>query len=339
MKPLLRVGGAFAAIAIFVASAHFVRTNSNVAADYPRATITASSSEVEIDISKGATGSDIAQLLYENGVVKSPQAAFRTFVADPRSARIAPGVHRITQRISAAQALEQLLDVKRMPNVITIFEGEWNSEVISTLVKGGYSRADVVRALRLAKLPEGFTSTEGLLFPAHYSFPTGTPIQDIIQKMVDRAVVELRSSRILKGDGRYTPVQLLTMASMVQQEGDLSNLGKVAQVLRNRLHIGMRLQFDSTVHYITGIRGNIFLSTKSTLLKSPYNTYQRYGLPPTPIGNPGRAAMDAVMNPTPGNWLYFITVKPGETRFTDSLDEFNRWKIEYRKNLKAGAFS
>ena len=339
MKPLLRVGGAFVLIALFTGSAHFVRTHSNGAADYPTAVITGTSAEVEIDVAQGATGSDIAQQLYQKGVVKSAEAAFRTFVADPRAARIAPGVHRVTQRISAVQALEQLLDVKRMPNVITIFEGEWNSEIISTLVKGGYSRAEVIQALRSATLPKGFTSTEGLLFPAHYSFPTGTAIEVIVQKMVDRAVVELRRSRILEGDGRYTPVQLLTMASMVQQEGDTSNLGKVAQVLRNRLKIGMRLQFDSTVHYITGIRGDIFLSTKSTLLKSPYNTYQRYGLPPTPIGNPGRAAMEAVMNPTPGNWLYFITVKPGETRFTDSLDEFNRWKIEYRKNLKAGAFS
>jgi UPF0755 protein len=100
----------------------------------------------------------------------------------------------------------------------------------------------------------------------------------------------------------------------------------------------MPLQFDSTVHYIKKLRGNIFLSTQSTLISSPYNSYKRYGLPPGPINNPGLSAMRAAMNPKPGNWIYFITVAPSDTRFTDNLDEFNAWKVEYKKNLRAGLF-
>ena len=100
----------------------------------------------------------------------------------------------------------------------------------------------------------------------------------------------------------------------------------------------MPLQMDSTVHYIQKLRGNIFLSTKSTLIKSEYNTYRKYGLPPGPIGNPGAAAMLAAVNPEPGDWTYFITVAPGETRFTSALDQFNVWKAEYKKNLRAGVF-
>ena len=100
----------------------------------------------------------------------------------------------------------------------------------------------------------------------------------------------------------------------------------------------MPLQMDSTVHYIESKRGDIFLSTKSTLVNSPFNTYRRVGLPPAPIGNPGRNALLAAITPDSGDWLYFITVAPGDTRFTRSFDEFNSWKIIYKANLRAGKF-
>ena len=129
------------------------------------------------------------------------------------------------------------------------------------------------------------------------------------------------------------------MASIVQSEGDTADFSKVARVIFNRLKISMPLQMDSTVHYIKKVRGQIFLSTSSTLIKSPYNTYKHYGLPPSPIGNPGAAAMDAALNPATGDWLYFITVAPGDTRFTSSNDEFVNWKFLYEKNRKAGAFN
>ena len=86
------------------------------------------------------------------------------------------------------------------------------------------------------------------------------------------------------------------------------------------------------------LRGEIFLSTNSTLIKSPYNTYRNYGLPPTPIGNPGADAIAAALKPADGDWLYFITVAPGDTRFTVSHDEFLTWKALFVKNRKAGAF-
>jgi UPF0755 protein len=100
----------------------------------------------------------------------------------------------------------------------------------------------------------------------------------------------------------------------------------------------MPLQFDSTVHYIKGSRGSVFLSTQSTFINSPYNTYRRTGLPPTPINNPGAKAMYAAFHPELGAWLYFITVEPGDTRFTNSYQEFSQWKTLYKKNLRAGKF-
>lgn len=337
MRPLLRVMSAFLTLALLVTGIHLLRTRGAGAPDYPDATITSSSTEVVVNIPRGATGSAISQILADAGIVKSSEALFRTFVGDKRAERIAPGAHRLTKKISSHQALEQLLDHSRIPGLISIFEGEWNSEIADTLVKNGFSAALVSSALK--KAPRGFLSTEGLLFPAQYSFVQGTSAEEAIQSMVTRGLTEAKKAGIFSSEEKLSPAQLLTIASIVQQEGDEKDFSKVSRVIRNRLAVGMKLQLDSTVHYIKKKRGNVFLSTESTFIRSPYNTYQRYGLPPAPIGNPGRAAMEAAVNPEVGNWLYLITVKPGDTRFTDSLNEFNQWKIEYKKNLKAGAFS
>lgn len=339
MKPIVRVTAAFLALGLAVGGAHLIRSSGHRAPDYPAATITSTSKEVDISIQEGATGSDIATLLARSDVVKSQEALFRVFVGDERSQRIAPGLHRLSLRISARQALEQLLDPARMPDAITIIEGAWNSEIIHTLRTKGYGRDEINRAFAALTLPKGFTSSEGLLFPSRYSFVHGTPLAKMVQAMVDNGVHYATQAGIFSSRDSFKPAQLLTIASIIQQEGDTQDFGKISRVIRNRLTQGMPLQLDSTVHYIKKTRGSVFLSTESTFVRSPYNTYRRYGLPPTPIGNPGMAAMKAALAPVEGSWLYFITVKPGDTRFTDSLDQFNLWKAEYKKNLAAGAFS
>jgi UPF0755 protein len=156
--------------------------------------------------------------------------------------------------------------------------------------------------------------------------------------MVSRANEEMLSAGFYESREKFTPAQFLTIASLIQAEGKLQDFTKISQVIRNRLVKGMPLQFDSTIHYVKKSRGNIFLSTQGTLINSPYNTYRKYGLPPGPINNPGRQAMNAALNPEPGNWLYFITVAPSDTRFTDNLEQFNIWKLEYKKNLRNGLF-
>jgi UPF0755 protein len=187
-------------------------------------------------------------------------------------------------------------------------------------------------------LPKGFSNAEGLLFPAQYSFPVRTSALEAVQAMVDRFSDEAMGQKLLAAKGKYSPAQLLTIASLIQAEGGAGDFYKVSRVIRNRLEISMPLQLDATVHYVKKLRGEIFLSTNSTLIKSPYNTYRNYGLPPTPIGNPGSEAIAAALKPADGDWLYFITVAPGDTRFTRSHDEFLTWKALFVKNRKAGAF-
>ena len=331
----------FAVVAILVIAigAIFVmRIGPSTAPDYPINTALSAASEVIIDIPAGSSGSAIAVLLFDSEIIKSSEAFFRVAVGDKRSEKIAPGNHRLTKTISAQQALDQLLDPERIPNLIKVYEGSWKSEIAKSLVKYGFSTNEVSRALATAKLPDGFRDSEGLLFPAQYSFVKGTTANEAVQAMVDRFTQEPAAKELLLGTQKFKPSQLLTIASIIQAEGEQKDFAKVSSVIYNRLKIGMPLQMDSTVHFVKKLRGEIFLSSQSTLINSPYNTYKKYGLPPGPICSPGADAISAALKPAVGDWLYFITVAPGDTRFTKSLEEFNSWKAIYVKNRKAGVF-
>lgn len=294
--------------------------------------------EALINISSGESGSSIAKDLEAAGVVKSSSAFYRVAVSSPESASISPGIHRISLKLCAQDALVQLLDRSRISNLISISEGAWNREIVEKFEAAGFSKEDVSLSLNKVSPPAGFSSLEGLLFPAQYSFDNTLPLREILDQMIKRSLQEMSKAGFDTSSEKFTSAQLLTIASLLQAEGDERDFAKISQVVRNRLAKGMPLQFDSTVHYIQGTRGSVFLSTKSTLINSPYNTYRRYGLPPTPINNPGAKAMYAAAHPEEGTWLYFITVAPGDTRFTDSYDQFSEWKVLYKKNLRAGKF-
>jgi UPF0755 protein len=291
---------------------------------------------VIVEVTAGESGSSIGRSLATAGVIKSSDSFFRVAVSDPRAGSIAPGNHRLKTKLCAKDALSQLLDSDRISNLIAFPEGAWVSEIKKVFVAAGFSQSEVAKGFASFPVPQGFASIEGLLFPAQYSFDSSATVQTIVKAMTDRGLHEL--STVTASQKEFTPSQILTIASLVQAEGDEKDFGKISQVVRNRLKIGMPLQFDSTIHYIKGSRGSVFLSTQSTYLKSRYNTYRNYGLPPTPINNPGKAALIAAANPQSGNWLYFITVAPGDTRFTNTLEEFNTWKLLYKKNLRLGKF-
>ena len=332
----MRIATAFTLLVAITFSLHFVRVPGNSAADFP----CGSTSQVRanINIAAGESGSRIAQSLFEAGVVKSAESYFRVAVGDPRSQKVAPGNHEIDLNICASEALNQLLDSSRITGLINITEGAWLSEILPQFYAAQFAQSDVASALKSVVKPAGFNSIEGLLFPAQYSFASGTSATTALQSMVDRATAEMNDAGLFSSKEKFTPQQFLIIASLVQAEGNTEDFGKIAQVIRNRLTKGMPLQFDSTVHYVKKSRGSVFLSTQSTLINSPYNTYRRYGLPPGPINNPGADALRASVNPTPGDWLYFITVAPFDTRYTSDIKQFNEWKIEYKQNLRAGKF-
>lgn len=335
-REIFRASAALGAVGLLTVAFHFIRIPGHSAPDFP----CNNSSQVtaNINIAAGESGSEIAQSLFSAGVVKSSEAYFRVAVGDSRSQRVAPGNHEIETQLCAVEALEQLLDSSRIKGLINITEGAWLSEILPQFYAAKYSVSDMSSALKTVVKPSGFSTVEGLLFPAQYSFASGTLAKDALQSMINRATLEMEKAGLFTAKGKFTPQQLLIIASLVQAEGNTEDFAKISQVIRNRLIKGMPLQFDSTVHYVKKSRGSVFLSTQSTLINSPYNTYRRYGLPPGPINNPGADALRAAVNPVPGDWLYFITVAPFDTRFTSDINQFNAWKIEYKKNLRAGKF-
>jgi UPF0755 protein len=335
-SPAFRIASLLAFSGVLTFSLHLVRIPGAGAPDFPCTTNSFHSANIEI--TSGESGSAIAQSLFIAGVVKSSEAYFRVAVGDARSATVAPGNHRIDIGICASKAIIELLDSSRISGLINISEGAWLSEILPQFYAAGMSRAEVASAMQSLVKPAGFTSLEGLLFPAQYSFQKGTLAKVALQTMIVRSLSEMQKAGFATNQGKFTQQQLLIIASLVQAEGNTKDFVKISQVIRNRLSKGMPLQFDSTVHYVKKSRGSVFLSTESTLVNSPYNTYKHYGLPPGPINNPGSDAMYAATHPEAGDWLFFITVAPFDTRFTNNLDQFNTWKVEYEKNLKAGKF-
>ncbi|GHH11311.1 endolytic transglycosylase MltG [Streptomyces lanatus] len=197
--------------------------------------------------------------------------------------------------------------------------------------------------LKLPNDAEG--NPEGYLFPATYQLEEkgkrATP-DSLLSAMVDTANKKFSGAPIAAGAQRnaMNVYQAVTIASIVQAEAATkADMGKVARVVFNRLERGMPLQMDSTINYALN-RSTLSTSEADTRIDSPYNSYQRMGLPPTPIDNPGDDAMRAAISPTAGDWLYFVTVKQGDTRFTADYAEHQRNVAEFnalqKQRHKAG---
>ncbi|MBJ3812715.1 endolytic transglycosylase MltG [Streptomyces flavofungini] len=249
-----------------------------------------------------------------------------------------------TAAAATAVAVPLLLpDEEPRPQTLTIPEG-WRSaqvyeavdkalDVRSGTTKQAVSKTDL-------KLPgDAGGNPEGYLFPATYPLSSQSTPASVLSYMVNTANKKFSGGHVTAGADRnaVNVYQTVTIASMVEAEADNpKDMGKVARVIYNRLDRGMPLQMDSTINYALN-RSTLKTTSRDTKIGSPYNTYARMGLPPTPIANPGEAAMRAAISPTPGDWLYFVTVKPGDTRFTASYEEHQRNVAEFNRNGQPAA--
>ncbi|MFE0175390.1 endolytic transglycosylase MltG [Streptomyces sp. NPDC059002] len=249
-----------------------------------------------------------------------------------------------TGAVAAATAVAVPLllpDDDARPESLTIPEG-WRSgqvyEAVDNALKvpTGTTKKAIPKAdLRLPSDAGG--NPEGYLFPATYPISSQSTPASVLSYMVNTATKKFGGSRVTAGADRnaVNVYQTVTIASMIEAEaGTKADMGKVARVIYNRLDQGMPLQMDSTINYALN-RSTLATSDRDTKIKSPYNTYARMGLPPTPIGNPGEEAMRAATSPTPGDWLYFVTVKPGDTRFTSSFETHQKNVAEFNKSGKS----
>ncbi|MBM7169454.1 endolytic transglycosylase MltG [Streptomyces sp. G44] len=231
-----------------------------------------------------------------------------------------------------------LPDDDARPQTLTIPEGWRSGQVYAAVDKALKVPAGTTKkALPKAdlKLPgDAGGNPEGYLFPATYPITSGSTPASVLSYMVETANKKFSGSHVTAGADRnaVNVYQTVTIASMIEAEaGSKADMGKVARVIYNRLDKGMPLQMDSTINYALN-RSKLTTSERDTKINSPYNTYTRMGLPPTPIGNPGEDAMRAATSPTPGDWLYFVTVKPDDTRFTADFEEHQKNVAEFNKN-------
>jgi UPF0755 protein len=274
---------------------------------------------VQIRVQDGDTLSDIAQTLVKADVVASARPFVNAAEANKNSVGIQPGVYAMRLQMSGRAALEMLLDPKaRLLSRVTLPEGLTVQKTLAKVSQQtGRPLADLQAAatntasLGLPAYANG--SLEGFLFPATYDIEPGTTPTDVLKQMVARGVKAMDDLQIPEAQR----LRVLTEASIVQAEaGSVEDMGKIATVLNNRLADGMPLQLDTTVNYANGKSG-ITTTPQDRQNPSPYNTYLHPGLTPGPISNPGEEALRAVLNPTPGQWRYFVVVDPhtGETRF------------------------
>lgn len=323
---LVLVAGAFAAVRYFTAGP----------ADYSGTGTTA----VTVHIERGDTAAEIGARLKAAGVVKSVGAFTAAAKADSRSTRIQPGYYLLKKRMSGKAALALLLDpAARLRGRVTIPEGMSLQAILArvardTEVKLTDLQAAAKRTADLGLPDYAKGQLEGYLFPATYDVEPGTLAIDVLRAMVARFVRAADEVGLVERAAKLgmTPAQVVTVASLLEKEAKLGDdFPKVARVVYNRLKLGMPLQLDSTVNYVLKERTG-HLSTEQTRIDSPYNTYRRIGLPPTPIDSPGQVALEAALAPAAGNWIYFITVdKSGKAAFTASYAEFLRLKAEAQR--------
>lgn len=186
----------------------------------------------------------------------------------------------------------------------------------------------------VAAAPDPKKRLEGLLAPGDYNIPPGSTPAQALQVAVSASTVNWNATDIVAGSAtlRRNTYQVAVVASLVEREGIVADMPKVARVIYNRLAAGMKLQFDSTVNYALD-RAQISTTSTERANGSPYNTYTAAALPPTPISSPGAEAVDAAVNPADGKWLYFVKVdKAGNSCFSVTLAEHNKCVATARAN-------
>ncbi|MFE7462884.1 endolytic transglycosylase MltG [Streptomyces sp. NPDC057499] len=279
-------------------------------------------------------------------VNEPPAAPPRRRLRPTRRGRLALFIGIVLVLAVAAAVLVPMLT--RGPRVerarsLVIPEGWRASQVYAAVDKAlAVEPGTAEKAAGMADLPlpaEAKGNPEGYLFPATYPVTSTTTPRGLLRYMADTALQRFGADHIAEGARRngVSVYETVTIASVVQAEADsAADMGKVARVVYNRLDRGMPLQMDSTLNYALN-RSTLHTTHGDTKIDSPYNSYERKGLPPTPIGNPGEQAMAAAIAPTPGPWLYFVTVAPGDTRFTDSYTEQQRNVEEFNRNHRGAS--
>lgn len=286
---------------------------------------------VVIVIEDGDLGEDVARKLVAADVVKSFDAIYRPMLSSDLV--IYPGHYEFPLQIPGAEALRILLEAKPITQSVTIPEGFQVAQIVPTLSEAlSIPEPELFAAVDAANERFPGPTLEGYLFPATYQFAPDVTAEFVIEQMLDRTLQELAKWDV----GLDESLELMTLASIIQEEARLKeDFYKVSTVFNNRLDRGMLLQTDPSVkYYYEGSIDSFQQGVADT--DNPYNTYVYPGLPPGPISSPGSLAIEAALNPAPGDYLFFVTINlnSGETIFSETLREHEKAVELYRKWLR-----
>lgn len=286
--------------------------------------------EVVVMIHEGDNGDDIATTLHEYGVTKSFDAFYDLLLAEDPTPIFQPGAYKLAKEMSAKSALAALLKPEnKLEQTVVIPEGTVAADVLQLVNEGTQIPLEELQAAAADVgsfgLPAEATSLEGFLFPATYSFTPGLSAHDVLATLVNRQFEALDSAGVAP-ENRW---KTIVLASLVQKEAGLKDdYYKVARVFLNRLDPNQwesgLLQSDATVAYGTGNTHRVSTTdAEREDANNPYNTYVHPGMLVGPISNPGDLAIDAVLHPADGPWLFFVTwnLDTGETIFSSTADE------------------
>jgi UPF0755 protein len=306
----------------------------------------AGTGRVVVQVTSGETPTGLGPALTKLGVVASSRAFVLAAEHSANPNGLLPGFYGMHEHMQASLAYAALLNPKNLVQItVTIPEGWRLSQTVAWL--GAHSGISPGAYAKVLKDPASLDlpasakgNPEGYLFPATYEVQPHETALGVLTAMVQRFDQEATAINlpVAAKSVHLTQSQVITMASLVQAEGGrLSDYPKIARVIYNRLAQGMPLQLDSTVLYGLNSYG-IIASDQQLTSSSPYNTYRYKGLTPGPIDSPGDAAIQAVLHPASGNWVYFVTVNPktGETLYTSSPQQFEQFRQELEKNLGQG---
>jgi len=286
-------------------------------------------------IKRGDSLSSVSNRLSTVGIVSDPRMIMLVARLNGMQARIKAGEYQINTDESLNQLLDKFTRGEVVRRAVRLIDGHAFSQFRESLA-GAEGLKQTIGKLKdeeiMERLGHPGKKPEGLFFPATYDYQLGDSDMDILRRAYHKMQSVL--SDVWKNRAHFmlkTPYEALILASIVEKEtARPDERPLIAGVFLNRLKKGMMLQTDPTVIYGMGdaYKGNI---RKKDLLKdTPYNTYTRFGLPPTPIANPGREALVAVLHPAKTSALYFVAKGDGSHYFSTTLAEHNKAVYRYQ---------
>ncbi len=285
---------------------------------------------VDLSIEPGMSGREIATAVQDAGVAVNPSLLYGWFRLSGVARQIKAGSYELDPQTTPRSLLQKLVRGEESLRSVTLVEGWTFRQVQDALGRAEQLKPDS-RALGaaelMAQLGKPGSPIEGQFFPDTYTYSKGSSDLAVMRRAMRAMDKHLAAAWEVRDPNSplASPQDALVLASIVEKEtGSPKDRTHIAAVFSNRLRNGMRLQTDPTVIYGMGSAFDGNLRKKDLLTDTPWNTYTRAGLPPTPISMPGKESLLAAVQPATSKALYFVARGDGSSQFSNTLDEHNR---------------